>query len=211
MITVVLSGTARILSSRCARSAGKQLKPHVQFIPHGAPGSYDSSIIYAAMPMRNPTNATETWIYYDGVRVTERARFIPLSAPHACLAVSQGIGPHSGPHREDTLNLAIGHSDAFAGLHHDSSGSAWLRLTNLPVEAQMTLRSCAVLAQLDAGATLTSTMPGGERSAPTQATASMHSPRWMEIQVQPQAGEGGQSSEVELELAGSGTLFALRC
>ena len=45
----------------------RQLKPHVQYIPHGPSGSYDTNIVYAAMPMLNPGNASETWIYYDGV------------------------------------------------------------------------------------------------------------------------------------------------
>ena len=169
--------------------------------------------------MRNPKNATETWIYYDGVNwdltgLSLCATFITLSVPYDGLAVlllTQGIGPHSGPHREDTLNLAIAHSDAFAGLRHDSNDSARLRLINLPVEAQTTLERCEVLAQLTAGAILAATVSGGEHSAPTQATEAMHTPSWMEIKVQPQLAEDGGSSEVEFELTGSGTVFALRC
>ena len=42
-----------LLQSEDFGKSWKQLAPHRQFIPHGPPGSVDSSIIYAAMPMLN--------------------------------------------------------------------------------------------------------------------------------------------------------------
>ena len=180
-----------LLQSEDFGKSWKQLAPHRQFIPHGPPGSVDSSIIYAAMPMLNPANASETYIYYDG-----------------------GVGPHSGPHREDTLNLALASSSAFAGLRHDGDdGPARLRMQ----QAELATGGCEVLAKLDAGSSLSAVM--GERAAASagssfRASETMTTAQW--IPLEPARGLERQGRDevgdaVDFELDGAGTLFAMRC
>eukprot|EP01046_Picozoa_sp_COSAG06_P057367 COSAG06_NODE_11162_length_1553_cov_2.558717_1_plen_247_part_00 len=182
-----------LLQSEDFGKSWKQLAPHKQFIPHGPRGAVDSSIIYAAMPMLNPANASETYIYYDG-----------------------GVGPHSGPHREDTLNLAVASSSAFAGLRHDGvDGPARLRMQ----QADVPSGTCEVLAKLDAGSSLSAAM--GERAASSagssfQASETMTTAQWIPLELaQGQEGRerlsGGGGDAIDFELDGAGTLFAMRC
>ena len=140
--------------------------------------------------MLNPANASETYIYYDG-----------------------GVGPHSGPHREDTLNLAVASSSAFAGLRHDGDdGPARLRMQ----QADLPTGGCEVLAKLDAGSSLSAVM--GERTVASagssfRASETMTTAQWIPLELA-QGRErlsGGGGDAIDFELDGAGTLFAMRC
>ena len=195
-----------------------RLAPGRQWIPHGPPGSPDSSIIYAGRPLLNPANRSETRIYYDG-----------------------GRGPHSGPHREDTINLATCLTDAYAGLatvpagsDRASNGTALLHPPRWTVSAAVhpAAESVHVLAQLGAGSRLLaerfrppSSGLGGsdgrgdaDRQLRLQASSAeaMRAPRWITLSLgaldlprQQEASAAGMH-ELWVEVQGQGTLFALQ-
>ena len=205
-----------LLSSNDHGEHWTRLAPGRQWIPHGPPGSADSSIIYAARPLLNPTNRSETRIYYDG-----------------------GRGQHSGPHREDTINLATCLTNAYAGLatvpagsNHASNGVA-LRPPRWIVSATVhpAVKSVHVLAQLGPDSRLLAESfrspvdPGGSdnrsRDADHQlklqatSTEGMGAPRWITLSLSVldlswQQASGTGMLELWVEIQGQGTLFALQ-
>ena len=193
----------------------QRLAPGRQWIPHGAAGEHDSSIIYAGRPLLNPTNHSETMIFYDG-----------------------GRGPHSGPHREDTINLATCLTDAYAGLatvptqHNRASNGTTLHHPlrwTLSTVLHPTVSSVHVLAQLGENSSLLAEWfapPGSDHATSSDsligvpplrlqvaAIQAMRAPRWISLSLSNLDLSRQQSSivpELWVEIQGHGTLFALQ-
>ena len=104
----------------------ERVAPHESFIPLGHAGAFDSHTCYAAPPLIDPRNASNTLFYYAG-----------------------GNGPHSGggvEHgRADFIGLAEGPTDGLITLATTRSNSDALVVTSTPVHVAPSDRVAIVL------------------------------------------------------------------